>query len=35
MYRVLVGMAEGDRPLRGRRQKEEENIKLDLRRTGY
>jgi hypothetical protein len=34
VYRVLVGMPEGKRPLRRPRRKWEDNIKLDLREIG-
>jgi hypothetical protein len=35
VYRVLVGMAEGKRPLRRPRRRWENNIKLDLREIGF
>jgi hypothetical protein len=34
VYRVLVGKAEGKRPLGRTRRRREDNIKLDLRETG-
>jgi hypothetical protein len=34
VYRVLVGRAEGKKPLRRPRRRWEDNIKLDLRETG-
>jgi hypothetical protein len=34
VYRVLVGMPEGKRPLGRPRHKWEDNIKMDLRKTG-
>jgi hypothetical protein len=35
VYRVLVGGPEGNRPLGRPRRKEEDNIKVDLRGTGW
>jgi hypothetical protein len=34
VYRVLVGRPEGKRPLRRRRRRWEDNIKIDLREIG-
>ena len=34
VYRVLVGKPEGKRPLRRRRRKFEDNIKMDLQEVG-
>jgi hypothetical protein len=34
-YRILVGMLEGKRPLRSLRRRWVDNIKLDLRVTGW
>jgi hypothetical protein len=34
VYRVLVGMPEGKRPLGRRRRRWEDNIKIDLREIG-
>jgi hypothetical protein len=34
VYRVLVGMSEGKRPLEKPRRRWEDNIKMDLRETG-
>jgi hypothetical protein len=34
-YRILVGRAEGKRPLRRPRRTWENNIKMDLRRIGW
>jgi hypothetical protein len=35
VYRVLVGRPEGKRPLGKRRRRWEDNIKMDLRETGF
>jgi hypothetical protein len=35
VYRVLVGKAEGERPLGRPRRKWEDNIKIDLREIGW
>jgi hypothetical protein len=35
VYRVLAGRPEGKRPLERLRRKWEENIKMDLRETGF
>jgi hypothetical protein len=35
LYRILVGKPEGKRPLRRPRRKQEGNIKMDLRETGW
>jgi hypothetical protein len=34
VYRVLVGSSDGKRPLRRRRRRWEDNIKMDLRERG-
>jgi hypothetical protein len=34
-YRIMVGKPEGKRPLRRPRRRREDNIKMDLRETGW